>query len=256
MPHRSHRGLAYRRGQPTAVRLPLAREATIEVRWRGGGFSVHGSPWELEAFAAGHLVSEGYIPSFRAVRSIAVNPRAEDRLRVEVELDRAPPSRGLRRDNVLWGADRRSSPRARGRKRTRIRPRDLLTLAESLHRQERALRAAGPLHWAALYDPSTRAILLASDLSRHSAIDKVIGKALLSGLPIENRILYSSGRVGEEMTAKAVRVGAGALTTRSVPFRGAVELAEQQHLLLVGKLGPAGFLVYAGKGRLSRAPRA
>lgn len=255
MPYRSHRGWAYHRGRPKAIRLPLAHEATIEVRWRGGGFSVHGSPWELDAFAAGHLVCEGYLSSLKGLRALAVKPLGQDRVRIDVELAAAPRSGGLRRDNVLWGQDRRAPPSASARTRPKIRPRDLLSLAESLHRQERALRAAGPLHWAALYDPSTHAILLASDLSRHSAIDKVLGKALLAGLPIAGRILYSSGRIGEEMAAKAARMGLGALVTRSVPFGKAVELAERQGLLLVGKLRPGGFWVYAGNSRLSRGTK-
>ncbi|MFA5895965.1 MAG: formate dehydrogenase accessory sulfurtransferase FdhD [Thermoplasmata archaeon] len=117
-------------------------------------------------------------------------------------------------------------------------------LAKSLHNREEALRGAGPLHWAALHDPSKGGMLLASDLSRHSAVDKALGKALLSGLPVAGRILYSTRRIGEEIIAKAIRMGVGSLATWSVPFLGAVELAERRELVLVGKLDPRGFWVY------------
>jgi len=231
--------------------LPLAWEASIEVHWPGGGFSVHGSPWDLDAFAVGHLVAEGYVPSFKGIRSVSVRSTGEDDVRVEVELARGIPRRGARRDDVMWGADPRTVPRSRRNPGSNVRPEHLLALAKSLRERERTLRAAGPLHWAALYDPPTGRSLLASDLSRHSAMDKVLGKALLSGLPIAGRILYSTGRIGEEMTAKAIRMGAAALGTRSVPFRAAVELAGRHGLVLVGKLRPEGFWVYAGKARLA-----
>lgn len=249
----TYRGWAYRGDRVEGITLPLAEEATIDVRWPGGGFSVHGSPWDLEAFATGHLVSEGYVTSFEGVRSVVFRPLREDHFRVDVELRHSGRARGVRHDNVIWGPDSRAALKSRRGTKTNVRPRDLLALAKSLHNQEEALRGAGPLHWAALYDPPKDGMLLASDLSRHSAVDKVLGKALLSGLPVAGRILYSTGRIGEEMTAKAIRMGVGALATRSVPFLGAVELAERHGLVLVGKLHPGGFWVYAGKKRLGRA---
>lgn len=229
--------------------LPLARETLIEVRWRGGGFVVHGSPWDLDAFAAGHLVAEGFVPAIRGIRSIAVR-EVRDRVRVDVELARPTRQRGTRLDNVVMGFRPDPLPGGGRRPRDRVRAEDLLSLARILRDRERSLRAAGPLHWAGLYDPRTDDLLMASDVSRHSAMDKVIGKALLGQVPIAGRFLYSTGRIGGEMAAKAVRVDAAALATRSVPFRAAAEVAQHGHLVLVGKLQPSGFWVYAGRGLL------
>ena len=225
------------------------------MRWDGGGFSVHGSPWELEAFAVGHLVAEGLVSSLRDILSVTIPKSRGDRIRVDVELARSPRVRGMRRDNVVWGPDDRARPRSATRGRGRVRAEDLVALARILHAKERTLRAEGPLHRGVLYDPASGRVLMASDLSRHSAIDKVLGMALLGREPIEGRILYSTGRVGEEMTAKALRMGAGALATRSVPFRAAVDLAVRGRLLLVGKLRPEGFWVFAGRHRLARISR-
>ena len=246
------RGWSFHGNRATAARLPVAREATIVVAWRSGGFTVHGSPWDLEAFAVGHLLSEGFVPSFDVIRSVSVRRSTGDRIRVDVRLTRTLPVTYSRRDNVVWG--RAPARRAgRGRARGTFAPGDLLALARILRAREAELRAEGPLHWAALYDPSDGRVLLASDLSRHSAIDKVLGKAVLAKQAIAGRILYSSGRVGEEMTAKAARLRVPALATRSVPFGPAADLADRAGILLVGRLRPDGFLVYAGRDRLRRS---
>lgn len=248
----SRRGWAFRRENARPVRLPVAEETTVRVRWQGGGFSVHGSPWDLDAFAVGHLVAEGYVTAMEAIRSVTVDPLEDGAMEVHVDLARPLRVRGTRKDNLLLGEDSRPAARASGTSGGSVRPRDLLALAESLRKDEREMRSAGPLHWAVLYDASNGTGLRASDISRHSAVDKVIGKALLARQPVAGRILHSTGRVGEEMTAKAIRMGVAALTTRSVPFRGAAELANREGLLLVGKLRPGGFCVYAGRSRLGR----
>lgn len=246
----TRRGWAFKGGRVRSVNLPLAREATIEVDWGGGNFSVHGSPWDLEAFAAGHLVSEGFVPSIKEIAGISVRSLDDERYRIEVKVSGPVRTPALRRDNIVWGTDARPSPRTAPHGKAMFSPADFLALAVELQSQEERLRAEGPLHWAALYEGSSRSMLLASDLSRHSAMDKVIGKALLSNIPLTDRILYSSGRVGEEMAAKALRVSVGALVTRSVAVRGAVDLATREGLLLAGKLHANGFWVYSGRDRL------
>lgn len=248
----THRGWAYGGGSLRPAQLPGEEEAEIEVRWRDGRFRVHGSPWDLEAFAAGYLVSEGLVPSVGEVRSIKVARGGAGKIRIQVRTRRQARSTGVRTDNVVW------EPRPSAIRRPAVpgawgpSPGDLLSLAAALQEQEPTLRSAGHLHWAALYDPEDGAMLLASDLSRHSAVDKVLGKALLAHRSLEGHILYTTGRIGEEMGAKAVRAGVAALVTRSVAFRPAVELARRNRLVLVGKLSPEGFWLYAGKGRLAR----
>ncbi|OGS65627.1 MAG: hypothetical protein A3K59_04935 [Euryarchaeota archaeon RBG_19FT_COMBO_69_17] len=238
----------------TSTEPALADEAVIEVDWPSGSIAVHGSPWESDAFAVGHLVTEGHVPSFRAIRSVTVEPE-DGRVSVRVEAARGRGPRIVRRDNVTLNSARRSLGRSIPPGERRIEPEDLLSLARFLAERERDMRAAGPLHWAVLYDPASGEAILASDLSRHSAMDKVVGKALLSDVPVAGRILYSTGRLGEEMAAKAVRVGAGALATRSVAFRPAVDLARAHGLVLVGRLLPGGFLPYAGPALFLRRSR-
>lgn len=248
MAPRGQRGWVYGTGRPRPRSLPLEPEITIEVRWRNGRFAVHGSPWDLDAFAIGYLVSEGIVGVRRRVPSVAVRgPRAGHAL---VVVDARGVARAPRRDNAIWG-NGHNTLQARPRQGRRVRREDLDALAALMHSKEKELRVAGHLHWAALYRPKEGELLLASDISRHSALDKVIGKALLSGETVAGSLLYTTGRIGEEMAAKAARTGAAALATRSVPFGPAVRLAKRAHLVLVGRMKPREFFVYAGKERVT-----
>ncbi len=250
MTPKTQKGWAFGAGRPRPLRLPVEEEIVIDVRWDDGRVTVHGSPWDLDAFAAGYLVCEGLVPSYREIHTVKVRKGTEGPTRVDVRLRRPRAPASPRRDNVVMGGPSATRPMTSSASRTPVRAQDLLALAEALHRKERGLRAAGHLHWAALYDPADGALILASDISRHSAVDKVVGKALLAGESPAGRILYTTGRIGEEMTAKAVRVGTAALATRSVAFGPAVRLAKRARLVLVGRLHPGGFWTYAGKARI------
>lgn len=244
----SHRGWVYGAGRPRTTSQPLEQEITIEVRWRNGRFAVHGSPWDLDAFALGNLVSEGIVGARKRAPSVAVRgPHAGHAL---VVVDARGAAGNRRRDNLILGDGNLPVPDP-ALPRPRVRREDLHALATRMHEKEKALRAAGHLHWAALYRPEDGGLILASDISRHSAMDKVIGKALLAGESVAGSILYTTGRIGEEMAAKAARTGAAALATRSVPFAPAVRLAKRARLVLVGRMGPNEFVVYAGKERVA-----
>lgn len=96
----------------------------------------------------------------------------------------------------------------------------------------RGIRGAGGYHHAALFDERGIACLVA-DLSRHNAVDKVVGEALRTGFPAAGAAIALSGRVSSDIVIKAARLGVPVLTTRSLPTREAVELASEAGLTLV-----------------------
>jgi FdhD protein len=116
--------------------------------------------------------------------------------------------------------------------------------------KELYLRAAGyrvsrGIHGAALADPD-RLLLLAEDVGRHNAVDKVVGEALLTGIALRDRILLNTGRISSEMLLKGARIGAPLVVSRTSPSEMAVSLAEQLGITVVGYLRHDSFNVYAG----------
>lgn len=71
------------------------------------------------------------------------------------------------------------------------------------------------------------------DIGRHNALDKAIGHALKEKIPLEECILYSSGRIPTDMVMKAIRAGIPVLVSKASPTRQAIDLAKEYHLTLL-----------------------
>ena len=102
------------------------------------------------------------------------------------------------------------------------------------------------IHGAALSD-GTRLLIVAEDVGRHNAVDKVKGQALLEGVSTTDRILLSTGRVSSEMLLKAARMGVPVVASRTSPTEMAVALAEQLGVTVVGYLRGESLNLYAGQ---------
>lgn len=71
------------------------------------------------------------------------------------------------------------------------------------------------------------------DIGRHNAVDKAVGFALLRGIPLGECLLYSSGRMPEDMAAKVIRAGIPVAASKGAPTSAAVALARQHRLTLI-----------------------
>ena len=85
------------------------------------------------------------------------------------------------------------------------------------------------------------------DIGRHNALDKVIGYALRSGIPLDECLVYSSGRIPTDMAMKAIRAGIPILCSKASPTREAVALAEKYRLTLICAARRDRMKLYAGE---------
>jgi FdhD protein len=90
------------------------------------------------------------------------------------------------------------------------------------------------MHAAALSDG--RELLFAiEEVGRHNAVDKVIGQAILAGMPTAGLGLILTARISGEIALKAARAGLGWVASRSVPTTLALELASRAGLPLLAR---------------------
>jgi FdhD protein len=127
----------------------------------------------------------------------------------------------------------------------RVTPRQLAGRMKDLYGQAERYRASRGIHGAALTD-GERLLVMAEDVGRHNAVDKVKGAALLKGITTVDRILLSTGRVSSEMLLKAARMGVPVVASRTSPTEMAVGLAEQLGITVIGYLRPDALNLYAG----------
>jgi FdhD protein len=205
------------------------------------------SPMQLEALVVGYLWMEKVIQGLDDVTAVTVSPvdgRAEVTLRGSVEL---PTERILTSGcggGITFRIDHRLFPRLDSR--LRVAPDVLWERMKDLIDAGVHYKQSRGIHGAALAD-ERQLLIVAEDVGRHNAVDKVKGEALLKGIPTEERILLSTGRVSSEMLLKAARMGVPLVASRTSPTEMAVALAEQLNITVCGYVRSGSLNVYAGE---------
>lgn len=87
-------------------------------------------------------------------------------------------------------------------------------------------------------------LCIMEDISRHCAIDKVIGHALLSGVDLSECMIYSSGRVQYDTVNKLVHAGVPVLISKATPTYDAMSLARDNRITVIGRAWPDGYQVF------------
>jgi FdhD protein len=146
---------------------------------------------------------------------------------------------------ITFRIDHRLFPRLSSR--VRITAAQLAARMKDLFAAAVLYKASRGIHGAALCD-AEELLLVAEDVGRHNAVDKIKGEALLRGLPTADRVLLSTGRISSEMLLKAARMGVPVVASRTSPTEMAVGLAEQLNVTVCGYVRPDSLNLYAGEG--------
>jgi FdhD protein len=229
------------------VKGEVVREQPLTLYVNGDRFlTLLCSPMQLEALVVGYLWMEKIIQSLDEVTQLAVSAvdgRADVTLRTPVEL---PTERILTSGcggGITFRIDHRLFPRLHSR--LRVAPSDICQRMKDLFGAAVHYKESRGIHGAALADPS-RLLVVAEDVGRHNAVDKVKGEALRRAIPTEDRILLSTGRVSSEMLLKAARMGVPIVASRTSPTEMAVALAEQLNVTVCGYVRGDSLNLYAG----------
>jgi FdhD protein len=235
------------RGRAEEVKGEVVREQPLAIHVNGTRFiTLLCSPFQLEALVLGYLWMEMVIGHPDEVASLEVSEvdgRAEVWLHRPVEL----PTERILTSGCGGGITFRVDPRwftplCGG---PRVTPGQLTDRIKDLFGAATHYQTSRGIHGAALSD-GDRLLVVAEDVGRHNAVDKVKGEALRRDIRTAGRILLSTGRVSSEMLLKAVRMGVPVVASRTSPTEMAVSLAEQLGVTVVGYVRPDSMNLYAG----------
>jgi len=234
-------------GKAEEVKGEIVREQPLVIYVNSQKFvTLLCSPLKLDCLVVGYLWLEKVIVSLDEIRHLDVSEvdgRADVVLAHEVEL----PTERILTSGCGGGITFRIDPRLfpQIRSSLRVRPGQLFERMKDLFAAAVHYRSSRGIHGAALSD-TDRLLIVTEDVGRHNAVDKIMGEALLKGIPTTDQILLSTGRISSEMLLKAARMGVPLVASRTSPTEMAVGLAEQLGITVVGYLRPESLNVYAG----------
>ncbi|HZQ28458.1 MAG TPA: formate dehydrogenase accessory sulfurtransferase FdhD [Acidimicrobiales bacterium] len=127
----------------------------------------------------------------------------------------------------------------------------LLQLPDRLREGQQLFDRTGGLHAAGLFDLDGTLLSIREDVGRHNAVDKLVGEAVLAGhLPLRERVLVVSGRVGYELVQKAAVAGIPMLAAVSAPSSLAVETGRRLGVCVAGFVRPPTANIYSHPERV------
>ncbi len=239
----------YRQGQVTELTDRVAVEEPLEIRLAGEPFQVlmRLPGWEKE-LAVGFLYTEGIIRNLSEITTLQFCGTATDPLLppnvVDVILTDAARARtGSRHLQVAYSSCSLCAKEAVAEISRAIPPvssdltidcPSLLALIDRLTATQTVFQETGGTHGVALATADGQVFILAEDIGRHNALDKVIGRALMQRQDLTRMVALLSGRISFEMALKAARAGIPILAAVSAPTSMALTLAQELHLTLAG----------------------
>ena len=243
--------IKYQGNNPLETVVEVCTESRILFSLNGvlvGDLSV--TPIDLEAFAIGYLICEGYICSMDEIQKTTINLP-------NIDITTRNPSTittGQFSKNSSGGSCRELLP---GGKTSPL-PDGLTLDAESIlqsmnHVDEYSViwKRTGGMHCSLIISEEGSVICGVEDMGRHTTVDKAVGMALMQGTDLSRCYLVCSGRLPVDMVAKAYRAGISIMISNNAAFTGGIEFARKVNMTLVGFVRPPNMTIYTGSHRIS-----
>ncbi|WP_183108790.1 formate dehydrogenase accessory sulfurtransferase FdhD [Thermohalobacter berrensis] len=115
----------------------------------------------------------------------------------------------------------------------KIKKKEIFGLTEKFNKKSQLFLNTGGVHSCALCSKD-KIIFFEEDIGRHNALDKVLGRALLEEIDLEDKIILTSGRVSSEILIKVLKRGIPILISRSAPTSLSIDIARKLNILLIG----------------------
>lgn len=209
------------------------------------------TPTKLTHLVLGFLYSERIIANMREVASMRV---CEDEPIADVRLSKTeytmPPRRTL--TSGCGSGISLKTEEQRVESDLVVTPGEVLSLMKQMYQQQNLFQLGGGIHSSALCNRQ-QILALAEDIGRHNTLDKILGECLMRGLPTQDCILLTTGRISSEMILKAARMQTPVVVSRSSPTARAISLGNDLGITVIGYARGSRLSVFSVEERLRLA---
>jgi FdhD protein len=207
---------------------------------------IHHSPSQVKELIIGYLLTEDIIGRVDDIQVMKFSDRG-----IHVELAKKETIRATLKPKMAYIVYNSLPSHIWRRTRdVKFKAEVILGAAKALNAKASTFRSSGGTHAAALINKSGEVISFAEDVSRHNAVDKVIGEAAIRNIDLSDLLLASTGRLTSEIVFKAAKVGIQLLASLSAPTSMGIKVAENLGLTLVGFVRGKSFNVYTHQYRI------
>ena len=233
----------YKNGKITDVTENVVKDSTITLTINDKiKRSLSAIEDSLKEFAVGYLFNENMVKSLEDIETIEIK---ENHINVEID------DKLLKTNETVLCSD------SSGGWRSKINNIEPVTSnfqvksddrIEELKNNAQIWQATGGTHVAGIVYKGN--FIVKEDVSRHVAVDKVIGYGILHDYDLSNCYVIYSGRMPADMVIKIVRAGIPVLASNAAPAYSGCETAKKGNVTLVGFLRGQRFNVYNNKNRI------
>jgi FdhD protein len=207
--------------------------------------------------ALGFLKSDGLIKDTKEVREVRVE-EGREQIRVQVEthddaFELPPMERSITSGCGKGTNFQKNMETIAATKVTAsltISPQQILELTAELQRRSTLYHMTRGCHNASLCTPREM-LIFREDIGRHNAIDMICGQCFLEGIPTQDKLIVTTGRIASEILMKALRMGVPILVSGSAATRLSIELCRKTNITLVGLVWEGRMVVYNSGGRIA-----
>ena len=236
----------FKNDKATNTKEKVVKDETITLTINGNiSRSLSAIEDSLKEFAVGYLINENMVKSLEDIKKIEIN-----RTQISVEIDDAL----LKTNETVLCSDSAGGWRSKIREVTPVESdfqvdvHELIARIEELKNNAEIWQATGGTHVAGIVYKDQ--FIVKEDVSRHVAVDKVIGYGILHGFDLNQSYVIYSGRMPADMVIKMTRSGVPILALNAAPANSGYNIAKKGNITLVGFLRGQRCNIYNNQNRI------
>lgn len=236
----------YKNDEAHEVKENVVKDETITLTINGDiSRSLSAIEDSLEEFAVGYLINENMVLSKEDIKDIKI-----DGTQINVEIDDTL----LKTNETVLCSDSAGGWRSKIKDVNpvesdfQVSVNELIDRIEELKDNAEIWQATGGTHVAGIVYKDQ--FIVKEDVSRHVAVDKVIGYGILHDFDLKNSYVIYSGRMPADMVIKMTRAGVPILASNAAPANSGYNIAKKGNVTLVGFLRGQRCNIYNNQNRV------